>query len=210
MNKRLVVLGALAAAGCQGPSLIAPPAADAPAPYRVQQAVCPATPTPSVEPVPTPEPTPTFNPLLQRFLVTLTGAAEVPPRETSAGGQGRIVYVRDSNLVQFDIRLTGLTHVTAAHLHLGAPGENGPPVAFLYGPVAAGGGPSPGRLVGVLRPADISGPLADKPLAELAKAAVDGRLYVNVHTDDGVAPPNTGPGDFPDGEVRGQLVLEAD
>ncbi|MOA60108.1 hypothetical protein D3C78_1849030 [compost metagenome] len=65
-------------------------------------------------------------------------------------------------------------------------------------------------MVGVLRPADISGPLADKPLAEVAKAAVEGRLYVNVHTDDGVAPPNTGPGDFPEGEVRGQLVLEPD
>jgi hypothetical protein len=29
--------------------------------------------------------------------------------------------------------------------------------------------------------------------------------YVNVHTNDGVAPTNTGPGDFPGGEVRGQL-----
>jgi hypothetical protein len=26
-----------------------------------------------------------------------------------------------------------------------------------------------------------------------------------VHTNDGVAPPNTGPGDFPGGEIRGQV-----
>ena len=29
--------------------------------------------------------------------------------------------------------------------------------------------------------------------------------YVNVHTNDNVAPPNTGPGDFPGGEIRGQI-----
>jgi len=28
---------------------------------------------------------------------------------------------------------------------------------------------------------------------------------MNVHTDDGVAPANTGPGDFPGGEIRGQV-----
>jgi hypothetical protein len=26
-----------------------------------------------------------------------------------------------------------------------------------------------------------------------------------VHTNDGVAPPDTGPGDFPGGEIRGQV-----
>jgi hypothetical protein len=36
-------------------------------------------------------------------------------------------------------------------------------------------------------------------------AAVEsGNAYVNVHTNDGVEPPNTGPGDFPGGEIRGQ------
>jgi archaellum component FlaG (FlaF/FlaG flagellin family) len=32
-----------------------------------------------------------------------------------------------------------------------------------------------------------------------------GNAYVNIHTNDGVAPPNTGPGDFQGGEVRGQF-----
>lgn len=32
-----------------------------------------------------------------------------------------------------------------------------------------------------------------------------GNAYVNVHTSDGVPPNNTGPGDFPGGEVRGQI-----
>jgi hypothetical protein len=33
----------------------------------------------------------------------------------------------------------------------------------------------------------------------------NGWAYVNVHTNDGIAPTNTGPGDFPGGEIRGQL-----
>jgi hypothetical protein len=32
-----------------------------------------------------------------------------------------------------------------------------------------------------------------------------GNTYVNVHTNDGVAPANTGPGDFQSGEIRGQV-----
>ena len=32
-----------------------------------------------------------------------------------------------------------------------------------------------------------------------------GLTYVNVHTNDGVGATNTGPGDFPGGEVRGQI-----
>jgi hypothetical protein len=32
-----------------------------------------------------------------------------------------------------------------------------------------------------------------------------GTAYVNVHTNDNVPPPNTGPGDFPGGEIRGQI-----
>jgi hypothetical protein len=33
-----------------------------------------------------------------------------------------------------------------------------------------------------------------------------GLAYVNVHTNDGLAPTNTGPGDFPGGEIRAQIV----
>jgi hypothetical protein len=33
----------------------------------------------------------------------------------------------------------------------------------------------------------------------------DGNTYVNVHTNDGQGAANTGPGDFPGGEIRGQI-----
>ena len=44
---------------------------------------------------------------------------------------------------------------------------------------------------------------------EVLEAIESDRAYVNVHTNDGVAPPNTGPGDFPGGEIRGFLVSNA-
>jgi hypothetical protein len=42
-------------------------------------------------------------------------------------------------------------------------------------------------------------------LAAVEAAIESGNTYVNVHTNDGIAPANTGPGDFPGGEIRGQV-----
>jgi hypothetical protein len=42
-------------------------------------------------------------------------------------------------------------------------------------------------------------------LEQLMDAIEAGSAYVNVHTNDGVAPTNTGPGDYPGGEVRGHI-----
>jgi hypothetical protein len=35
-----------------------------------------------------------------------------------------------------------------------------------------------------------------------------GDAYVNVHTDDGSPPPNSGPGDMASGEIRGQISAD--
>ena len=59
---------------------------------------------------------------------------------------------------------------------------------------------------GTFTAANLVGPLAGHPLSELISAMRSGGAYVNVHTNDGVAPTNTGPGDFPGGEIRGQLA----
>ena len=53
--------------------------------------------------------------------------------------------------------------------------------------------------------ANLAGPLAGKPLADLVALLQSGNAYVNVHTNDGVDPANTGPGDFPGGEIRGNF-----
>ena len=53
--------------------------------------------------------------------------------------------------------------------------------------------------------ANLIGPLAGMEIADLIAELQSGNAYVNVHTNDGVDPANTGPGDFPGGEIRGNF-----
>ena len=83
---------------------------------------------------------------------------------------------------------------------------NGDITVFLFGPAAAGGGRSDGVLAhGTITAANLIGPLAGHPFSDLIAAMKAGGTYVNVHTNDGVDGINTGPGDFPGGEIRGQI-----
>ena len=94
-----------------------------------------------------------------------------------------------------------------SHIHLGPAGVNGPIVVFLYGPAAPGGGRHDGVLAtGTITAANLIGPLAGQPLSALVAAMQGGNAYVNVHTNDGVGATNTGPGDFPGGEIRADLT----
>src|SRR5205814_6990374 len=97
--------------------------------------------------------------------------------------------------------------VIAAHIHLGPPKVNRPIVVFLAGPFA----PSRGRTDGVLAEetitaANLIGPLAGHPLSDLVAEMEAGNTYVNAHTNNSVDGTNTGPGDFPGGEIRGQVI----
>jgi hypothetical protein len=58
---------------------------------------------------------------------------------------------------------------------------------------------------GTFAAADLVGPLSGHALSDLIAAVEAGDAYVNVHTNDGQDGINTGPGDFPGGEIRGQL-----
>ena len=76
------------------------------------------------------------------------------------------------------------------------------------GPIApAGSGRVNGVLAtGTITAANLIGPLAGQSLEALIDEIEAGNAYVNVHTNDGVGPTNTGPGDFPGGEIRGQIT----
>jgi glucose/arabinose dehydrogenase len=141
-----------------------------------------------------------------RFDARLSGASEVPPRTTPASGDASFRLDRFGAELGYEVRVRDISNVIAAHIHLGPEGQNGPVVAFLFGPVPPGGGPFSGRLAaGEITAADLVGPMAGRPLGALLAEMRAGNTYVNVHTDDGNDPPNTGPGDFPGGEVRGQI-----
>jgi CHRD domain len=138
------------------------------------------------------------------YVAPLSGDAEIPARDTLARGVAVIQVLDDA--VHYRLIATNIDNVVAAHIHLGGDDVNGPVVAHLFGPGAPGAGVSTGVLAtGTITADDLTGPLDGEPLSVLIDAIEAGEAYVNVHTNDGVAPTNTGPGDFPGGEIRGQL-----
>jgi CHRD domain len=139
------------------------------------------------------------------FVATLSGDEEVPARDTQAVGVAKFKLSKDGAALTFKINVSNIQNVVAAHIHCGAVGVNGPIGVTLFM-----GAPAGGRVNGTLAEGTITAPdpgnacgWAD--LAAVLAAIESGATYVNVHTNDGVAPPNTGPGDFPGGEIRGQI-----
>lgn len=141
----------------------------------------------------------------QHFVATLSGDQEVPARDTHATGVAKFKLREDGTALLFKVNVANIENVFAAHIHCGAVGVNGPVGATLFG-----GAPAGGRFDGTLAEGAITAPDPGNAcgwtdLASILAALASGNTYVNVHTNDGVAPPNTGPGDFPGGEIRGQV-----
>lgn len=142
----------------------------------------------------------------RNFVAHLSGGDEVPVRDSRGQGQAIFHLSKDGTELHYKLIVANIENVVAAHIHIAPAGVNGPVVAFLFGPAAPGGGRTDGVLAeGTITAADLVGPLTGNPLSELITAMEDGNAYVNAHTNDGVAPTNTGPGDFPGGEIRGQI-----
>jgi hypothetical protein len=96
--------------------------------------------------------------------VNLTGAEETPPVTTSASGTGTISIAADKS-VSGTIKTSGIDG-TVAHIHVGAPGQSGPPIITLDKSADGTWSVPPGSK------------LTDEQYASL-KA---GKLYVNVHS----------------------------
>jgi hypothetical protein len=160
----------------------------------------------------------------EEFLVVPDGAPH--PRDSKAQGQAIFRVEQDGPNTRVDFRLiaTNINNAFMAHIHCGLPGSNGPIAMWLFPVPASGvlGGsgtalpPGGGRHSGVLSahsfnadgalcPAVVVNGVTIRPAVPLLPELLAGRTYVNVHTNDGVTPTNTGPGDFPGGELRGQI-----
>ncbi len=114
--------------------------------------------------------------LAKNVVVQLNGKNEVPPVTTNAVGQGTIT-INDDKTVSGSITTTGVTG-TAAHIHTGAEGKNGP----VSVPLAKSGD------------AGWSVPANAKLSDEQYRSFQAGELYINVHS-----------AAHPDGEIRAQL-----
>ena len=146
---------------------------------------------------------------VSNFRTHLSGDNEVPLRATLAQGQAIFQLSEDGSELSYKLIASNIDNIFQSHIHMAPEGVNGPIVAWLY-PSAPPAVPIPGRhdgvlAEGVITAANLVGPLTGHPLSDLVEAMYAGNTYVNVHTNDFVDPPNTGPGDFPGGEIRGQI-----
>ncbi|HLE45881.1 MAG TPA: CHRD domain-containing protein [Thermoplasmata archaeon] len=148
------------------------------------------------------------NGVTASWIAVLAGENEVPARDTQGRGVAIFHLSEDGESIQYRLIVANIENVIASHIHVAPAGVNGPVVIFLFGNVAPGGGRVNGPIAeGVLTAAGLVGPLAGHPLSDLIDAMNGGNAYVNVHTNDGVDGTNTGPGDFPGGEIRGQVMV---
>jgi len=108
---------------------------------------------------------------------SLSAAEEVPTNASLATGTGLLVVDPLTRVASGSITLTGMT-ATAAHIHLGAAGANGPVIVPL---TASSPGVFPVPANTVLT-------------ADQFKAYKQGNLYYNAHS-----------AAFPGGEIRGQI-----
>ena len=139
------------------------------------------------------------------FVATLSGDQEVPARDTRAVGVATFKLSKDGTALEFKVTVGNIHNVVASHIHCGAVGVNGPVGVTLFAGAPAGGSVNGTLAEGTITAPDPGNGCGWTDLAAVLAAIESGNTYVNVHTNDGVAPPNTGPGDFPGGEIRGQI-----
>lgn len=115
----------------------------------------------------------------ETYYATLTGAAEVGGGDPDGYGKAEISVSDEAGQVCWDLNdIRGIGPITAAHVHMGAAGTNGPPVFTL-------------------KPANEGGYKGCASASEWTQNRIEGnpsRFYVNVHT-----------AQYPNGAIRGQL-----
>ncbi|MCH8531003.1 MAG: CHRD domain-containing protein [Saccharospirillum sp.] len=122
-----------------------------------------------------------LGPDTKSYEVRLSGEQEVPMVDTEQSAMATVNINEADMTVTADMDLSNVTGVTAAHIHSGEVGTNGP-VVFGFSDSNSNG-------VWTIESDDITQAQQDALLA--------GKWYINVHT-----------GSFPDGELRGQVLTD--
>jgi hypothetical protein len=112
------------------------------------------------------------------FAATLSGANEVPRGDPDGVGTAQIAINDTTNQICTHLEVRNIGAVTAAHIHRGAAGVNGPPVVTLDAPDD--------------NDSDDCDDVTDALVDEIRRDPAG--FYVNVHTSE-----------FPDGAIRGQV-----
>lgn len=142
------------------------------------------------------------------FKAALSGANEVPDaRNTRAEGEATLTVNAAATEIRFRVTVRDLENPSQIDLHVGPSFANGPVAARLW---ERGDKPAQGKFSGelaqgVITAKSLMGSLEGSSLSDLVEEIRAGNAYVNVHSNDGKDPPDTGNGDWSKGEIRGQL-----
>jgi hypothetical protein len=145
------------------------------------------------------------TPAAETFRATLNGANERPtPHTTPGAGTAEFTFRRDT--LRWEITMTGMANVTAAHIHIGDANTAG---GILLG--LTSGTLNDTRIEGFVTRAQFTAPGAPNEavtfddLLDMMRAG--NQVYVNVHTRDASIPSTQlQPGNYPAGEIRGQVA----
>ena len=146
------------------------------------------------------------GPQPELFRATMNGANERPtPRTTTATGTADFSLL--NNVLSWTVTLNNITNISGAHIHIGGASESGG-VLLALGTPGAGGTLTNTVFTGSMSRSAFPAPGSPNELLtfdQLIARMRNGTAYVNIHTNDGTAPADTGQGDFPGGEIRGQV-----
>ena len=134
------------------------------------------------------------------FHIDLTGSQQVGPVTTDAFGMATVRLLDNGAAIEFRVIVCDIFNVTMAHIHVGAVGENGPPIIpFIHDVLFSSPHGCKTLAEGTRTATDLNTKISPSITSwnDFVKALLAGNTYVNVHTT-----ANTG------GEIRGQLVHE--
>jgi hypothetical protein len=127
----------------------------------------------------------------QTFTTQLSGGEEVPPVTTSATGTAEFNLSPDG--ISYQLSVSDISDVTAAHIHSGNVGQNGPVIVTLYSSDTPANQTGGVFAQGTITADNLEGSMQGKEISDLISEMSNGVTYVNVHTQA-----------YPDGEIRGQ------
>jgi hypothetical protein len=143
-------------------------------------------------------------PITETFTATLNGANERPTARTTPATATATFTLRE-DILSWTIDMSNITNVSASHIHIGGADVAG---GVIQGLTASG--LSNTRITGSIAKSAFVAPAAPNAALtwdEMIALMRTGGAYVNVHTNDPTKTThNTGAGDFPAGEIRGQLT----
>jgi len=169
-----------------------------PTPMTTPTPILPAeTPEPTATPTQAPTPTPEDTPqLIRQYKAQLDGDQVIPKRTTNTTGEATF-QIRDETYLDFTFNLVNVKNVVEADIRCAPAGEIGSFGFTLFEPIDSRGGAGESFVTeGTITEIDPTNGCAWVDMAAVVEAMQTGRAYVTVY------------GDFPGGEIRGQIGPE--